>query len=63
MKSYLKPVLGLVCLTGALAGCYPKVCDKAKDPTGCQCPPGVCGDYPQAPPPPPVRTALDAGAK
>lgn len=59
MKLYLMFVL----FAGALVGCYPEVCDKAKDPTGCQCPPGVCGDYPQAPPPPPVRTSLDGGAK
>lgn len=60
MKTYCMFVLAAA---GALTACYPEVCDKAKDPTGCQCPPGVCGDYPAPQPPPPVRTNLDAGAK
>ena len=40
--------VGMVAVLGlANWGCYPKDCDPAKDPIGCQCPPGACGPYPE----------------
>jgi hypothetical protein len=47
---------GLAVIVNALlsSGCY-RDCDPIKEPNTCPCPPGVCGDYPQAKP-------KDAGA-
>lgn len=39
--------VGMVVALGAASwGCYPKQCDPNTDPLKCQCPPGVCGEYP-----------------
>lgn len=47
--------LALVALELA-AACYPTLCDPAKDPLRCECPPGPCGPYPSP------GAARDAGA-
>lgn len=69
--SVIRPILCAYAVAGALAAatvvvaaCYPKNCDPKTDPLRCQCPPGVCGPYPEPMPPPPVRGAdggLEAG--
>lgn len=46
MLDGMRTIVLAMLLATTVVGCYPKVCDPKTDPLKCQCPSGVCGDYP-----------------